>query len=68
MGRLGVRQEASVHAPSQPPITAHVLKAMPMGPKRTQRITTIPVIQRRRVRPIVPPLSQVGGGSKVPLL
>jgi hypothetical protein len=34
---------------------------MPTGPKRTQRIKTIPVIQRRRVRPIVPPLSEEMG-------
>ena len=50
VGRLGARQEVSVHAPSQPPIAAQVLKAMPTGPKRAQRTMTIPVIQRRRVR------------------
>jgi hypothetical protein len=58
VGSLGARHEVSVHAPSQPAITAQALKAMPMGPKRTQSIKTIPVIQRRRVRPIVSPLSE----------
>jgi hypothetical protein len=51
--RLGFRQEVSVQAPSQPPMTAHVLNAMPMGPKLAQIINTIPAIQRRRVRPII---------------
>ena len=60
VGGLGVRQEVSVHAPSQPAMTAQALKAMPTGPKRTQRIKTIPLIQRRRARPIVSPLSEDG--------
>jgi hypothetical protein len=53
VGRLGVGQEVSVHAPSQPAITAQALKAMPMGPNRAQMSNTTPVIQRRRIKLIV---------------
>lgn len=59
-GTPGARQEVSLHAPPQPAITAQVLKVMPIGPKRTQSMTTIPATQRRRVRPIVSPLSENG--------
>jgi hypothetical protein len=50
MGRLGARQEVSVHAPSQPAITAQALKAMPMGPRRTHITRTIPIVTYRRVK------------------
>jgi hypothetical protein len=52
VGRLGVRQEVSVHAPPQPAITAQPLKAMPMGPRRAHRIRTIQVMTCRRVKRI----------------
>jgi hypothetical protein len=60
VGRLGVGQEVSVHAPSQPAITAQALKAMPMGPNRAQRSNTTPMIQRRRIKLIVSPPSEEG--------
>ena len=63
VGRLGVRQEVSVHAPSQPAVTAQALKAMPMGPNRAQSIRTMPAIQRRRVRLMSSPFSE---GMMVP--
>jgi hypothetical protein len=67
VGRLGVRHEVSVHAPPQPPISAQLLKTMPTGPKRTQRMTTIPATKRRLGRPIALPLSEDGSeGSNVP--
>ena len=50
VGRLGARQEVSVHAPSQPAITAQTLKAMPMGPSRAHTIRTIPIMTCRRVK------------------
>jgi hypothetical protein len=57
-GRLGVGQEVSVHAPSQPAMTAQALNAMPMGPKAAQMLNTNPAIHRRRVRRIISPLSR----------
>lgn len=59
-GSSGVKQEVMVHAPSQPAITAQALKAMPTGPKRSQNVIAIPAIQRRRIRPIIRPLSNKG--------
>lgn len=58
--RLGVGQEVSVHAPSQPAITAQALKAMPTGPNRAQRSNTMPVSQRRRIKLIVLPPAEEG--------
>ena len=58
VGRLGVKQEVSVHTLSQPAITAQALKAMPIGPKMAQVINTNPTMHRRRVRPIIAPLSR----------
>jgi hypothetical protein len=52
VGCLGVRQEVSVHAPSQPPIAAQALKAMPMGPRRTHTTRTIHVMTYRCVKRI----------------
>jgi hypothetical protein len=70
IGRLGVRQDVSVQAPSQPAITAQALKAMPMGPKVAHIINTVAAIQRPRVRPIIALLSKAreielikGGGE-----
>jgi hypothetical protein len=52
VGRLGVRQEVSVHAPPQPAIAAQPLKAMPMGPSRAHTIRTIKVMTCCRVKRI----------------
>ena len=52
VGRLGVRQEVSEHAPPQPAITAQALKAMPMGPRRIHTTRTIPIMTCRRVKRI----------------
>jgi hypothetical protein len=52
VGRLGVRQEVSVHAPPQPAITAQALKAIPMGPRRIHTTKTIPIMTCRRVKRI----------------
>jgi hypothetical protein len=60
VGRPDVRQDVSVHAPPQPAIAAQALKVMPIGPKKTQRMTTMPATQRRRVKPIALPLSRGG--------
>src|SRR5215216_2187265 len=60
VGRLGVRYALTVHAAWQPAIMAQALKAMPRGPKRAQKMRSMPVIHRHRVRPIVSPLSEEG--------
>jgi hypothetical protein len=50
VGSLGVRQEVSVQAPSQPAVTAQALKGMPMGPSRAHTARTIHVMTCRRVK------------------
>jgi hypothetical protein len=72
VGSLGARQEVSVHAPSQPAVTAQALKAMPTGPRRAHTTRTIPIVTRRRakrIRFIVPcrGKTHVYGGSRQPL-
>jgi hypothetical protein len=63
VGTSGAKQDVSVHAPPQPPMAAQVLKVMPIGPKRTQSMTTNPAIQRRFTRSIVSPLSRLSGSG-----
>jgi hypothetical protein len=50
VGCLGVGQEVSVQAPSQPAVTPPALKGIPMGPSRAHTTRTIHVMTCRRVK------------------